>query len=147
MAETKVELLGTILVVDDYEAVLSLVTSVLERARFLVLPAKSGSAAIELAAKFEGKIDLLLSDVKMRLMSGPDLAEALLKVRPGLHVMFMSGFPGGELVLNYGWAFIEKPFIPQKLVEMIQVVLNTPNKSQGSRNYDTRQGPRGPLGE
>jgi hypothetical protein len=54
-------------------------------------------------------------------------------------MMFMSGFTGGNLlVLNYGWAFIEKPFVPLKLLEMVDVVLHTPDKSQGSRQYDTR---------
>jgi FixJ family two-component response regulator len=48
-------------------------------------------------------------------MTGPDLAELLKKARPDLHLMFMSGFTGGNLlVLNYGWAFIEKPFVPAK---------------------------------
>jgi DNA-binding response OmpR family regulator len=40
------------------------------------------------------------------------------------------------LVLNYGWAYIQKPFVPTKLVEMINVVLHTPTKSQGNRQYD-----------
>jgi DNA-binding NtrC family response regulator len=39
---------------------------------------------------------------------------------------------------NYGWAFIEKPFVPVKLLEMVNVVLHTPDKSQGGRQYDTR---------
>ena len=131
------EKLETILVVDDIEAVLHLCVSILKRANFVVLEATSGDDAIKLAAEYDGKIDLLLSDVKMPGMSGPDLGETLKKVRPDMHVMFMSGYAGGDLlVLNYGWAFIEKPFVPTKLVEMINVVLHTPDKSQGTRQYD-----------
>ena len=82
---------------------------------------------------------MLLSDVQMPGMTGPDLGEALKKSRSDMRVMFMSGFSGGDLlVLNYGWAFIQKPFVPVKLLEMIDVVLHTPDKSQGSHQYDTR---------
>ena len=85
-------------------------------------------------------IDLLLSDVQMPSMSGPALGETLKKHRPDLHIMLMSGLPGGNLlVLNYGWAFIEKPFLMGKLLEMINAVLHSPDKSQGSRQYDKRK--------
>jgi DNA-binding NtrC family response regulator len=79
--------------------------------RVVVIHATSGSSAIKIAAEYVGKIELLRSDVRMPQMSGPDLAEILRKSRPDLRVMFMSGFRRGDLlVLNYGWAFIEKPF-------------------------------------
>ena len=65
-----------------------------------------------------------------------------------MQVMFMSGFTGGNLlVLNYGWAFIEKPFVPEKLVAMINVVLHTPDKSQGSSQYDTRRDAKPEAGQ
>jgi FixJ family two-component response regulator len=60
-------------------------------------------------------------------MSGPSLGTALKLTRPDLHVMFMSGFPGGDLlVLNYGWSYIEKPFVASKLLEMVNDVLHSP---------------------
>jgi DNA-binding response OmpR family regulator len=136
------EKLESILVVDDDHFVLTMVAKVLNAANFLVLQASSGATAIKLAANYAGRIDLLLSDVLMAGMSGPDLGEALKKTRPDMHVMLMSGFPGGDLlVLNYGWAFIDKPFVPKKLVEMVNSVLHTPDKSQGSRQFDTRKDP------
>lgn len=129
----------TILVVDDTEAVRELVVGILQDANFHVLQASNGSKALTVAADYPGKIDLLLSDIQMPGMTGPDLGEALKNSRPEMHVMLMSGFTGGNLlVLNYGWAFIEKPFVPVKLMEMVDVVLHTPNKSQGSRQYDAR---------
>lgn len=54
--------------------------------------------------------------------------------------MFMSGYPGGDLlVLNYGWAFIQKPFVSAKLLEMVNVVLHTSDRSQDLDQFDTRK--------
>ena len=133
--------LETILVVDDDKAVLKVVVEILSRANFRVLSALSGSGAIKLAAATEGVIDLLLSDVDMPVMSGPDLGEVLKKTRPDLHVMLMSGGGNGNLlVLNYGWAYIQKPFVPVRLVEMVSSVLRSPNRSQaGGQEFDTRK--------
>src|ERR1700686_1460548 len=95
----------TILVVDDTAVVLGVVVEVLKNANFNVLQADSAAVAIELANNYAGKIDLLLSDVQMPNMTGPNLGNELKKARPDMHVMFMSAFTGGNLlVLNYGWA-------------------------------------------
>jgi two-component system cell cycle sensor histidine kinase/response regulator CckA len=133
--------LETVLVVDDNEVVLNLVVAILERANFQVLSARDGADAIELAKKTAGRIDLLLSDVDMPLMSGPDLGETLKKTRPDLHVMLMSGGVNGNLlVLNYGWAFIQKPFVAEKLVQMIRNVLHSRDRSQlGGHEFDSRK--------
>jgi two-component system cell cycle sensor histidine kinase/response regulator CckA len=138
--------LETILVVDDHESLLNSVVAVLEHANFRVLSADSGANAIKLAAKTGGRIDLLLSDVDMPNMSGPDLGEALKKTRPDLHVMLMSGGASGNLlVLNYGWAFIQKPFIAAKLVEMVTDVLHSEDRSQlGGQSFDSRKDIRNP---
>jgi two-component system cell cycle sensor histidine kinase/response regulator CckA len=134
------EKLETILVVDDTPMILHVVVAILKNANFNVLEARSGEQAIQVAADHIGKIDLLLSDVQMPSMTGPELGETLKKHRPDLHVMLMSGLAGGSmLVLNYGWAFIEKPFLASKLLEMINVVLRSPNRSQGKNQYDTRK--------
>jgi DNA-binding NtrC family response regulator len=136
--------LETILVVDDNEAVLKCVVAILKRADFRVLSADSGPAALKLAEETDGKIDLLLSDVDMPQMSGPDLGETLKKTRQDLHVMLMSGGANGNLlVLNYGWAFIQKPFVPVKLIQMITEVLHSRNRSQlGGQEYDSRKDTR-----
>jgi len=81
------------------------VAAILKRANFRVLVANSGPDALKVAGKTDGKIDLLLSDVDMSQMSGPDLGETLKKTRLDLRVMLMSGGANGNLlVLNYGWA-------------------------------------------
>jgi DNA-binding NtrC family response regulator len=136
--------LETILVVDDNPPLLAIIVAFLEHAHFLVLSAKDGGTAIELARETEGRIDLLLTDVDMPEMSGPDLGEALKKTRPDLHVMLMSGGANGNLlVLNYGWAFIQKPFVSMKLVQMVTEVLHSPDRSQpGGQEFDSRKDAR-----
>ena len=109
MSDSHKGTLETILVVDNHETVLKTVVEVLENAGFLVLSADCGASAVKLAQETDRKIDLLLSDVNMPGLSGPDLGEILKKARPNIHVMLMSGGDGGILlVLNYGWAFIQK---------------------------------------
>ena len=133
-----------ILVVDDNEALLALVVTILEHANFQVLSAHDGAGAIQIGKQTEGRIDLLLSDVDMPLMSGPDLGERLKRSRPDLHVMLMSGGANGNLlILNYGWAYIQKPFVPTKLVQMVTEVLHSPNRSQiGGQEFDSRKDAR-----
>jgi two-component system cell cycle sensor histidine kinase/response regulator CckA len=129
----------TILVVDDTGLVLKVVVAILEAAHFHVLQADGGIKAVKMAAEYPGRIDLLLSDIKMPEMSGPRLGEILKQTRPDVRVMVMSGFSGDLLVLNYGWAFIAKPFLAKKLVEMVTDVLHSPDKSQGSNQFDKRK--------
>ena len=131
----------TILVVDDDELVLKMVVAILAEASFNVLSARDGPAAIHLADECDGVIDLLLSDIDMPAMSGPDLGERLKRTRPEMHVMLMSGGGNGSLlVLNYGWAFIQKPFVRKKLVDMVTHVLHSANRSQpGGQEFDSRK--------
>ena len=145
--DSSTEKLETILVVDDCLSVLSAVVSYLEQAHFRVMSAKDADTAIELARKTEYKIDLLLSDVDMPKMSGPDLGQALKKSRPDLRVMLMSGGANGSLlVVNYGWAFIQKPFLSTKLIQMVTDVLHSPDRSQpGGQEFDSRRDVRGPT--
>jgi DNA-binding NtrC family response regulator len=131
--------LETLLVVDDDQSVLRVVVTILERANFRVLSARSGAEAIKLAGETEQKIHLLLSDVDMPKMSGPDLGAALKTTRPDMRVMLMSGGDYGLLVLNYGWAYLQKPFLSVKLVQMVTDVLHSPDRSQLWHQFDTRK--------
>ena len=129
----------TILVVEDTDLVLKTVRMILENAKFTVLAAASANEAMELARDAK-TIDLLLSDVMMPNMSGPDLALKLKVSRPDMRVMLMSGFPNGAmLVLNYGWYFIEKPFVSAQLVAKINEILQEENRGQGTDHFDARQ--------
>jgi two-component system cell cycle sensor histidine kinase/response regulator CckA len=139
MSNSRAESLQTILVVDDDDGILGVVVAILKQAGFRVLAAKNGPAALKLAENTGERIDLLLSDLDMSQMSGPNLGEELKKTRADMHVMLMSGGTGGSLlVLNYGWAFIQKPFVAVKLVEMVKKVLDSPDRSQpGGQEFDT----------
>jgi two-component system cell cycle sensor histidine kinase/response regulator CckA len=141
MPPTSSKKLETLLVVDDNKDVLTVVVAILEHAHFDVLSAVDGPHALKLAEATECPIDLLLADVEMPDMSGPDLGQALKKSRPDMHIMLMSGAANGNLlVLNYGWAYIQKPFVPGKLVEMVNEVLHSKNRSQpGGQEFDSRK--------
>jgi DNA-binding NtrC family response regulator len=131
--------LETILVVDNDQVVRKAVVSILERANFRVLSAHSGVDAINLAEETAGEIHLLLSEVDVPPMSGPDLGQALKMTRPDIHVMLMSGRENGNLlVLNYGWAYIHKPLVATKLVQMITNVLHSADRSQpGGQEFES----------
>ena len=131
--------LETILVVEDNPLLLRLVCSILEEAGFCVLAASNSKIAIQMESSFRGTIHMLLSDVVMPDMSGPDITKRLKKNRPDMRVILMSGYPNGQLLfLNHGWHFIQKPFVAAALAAKVNEVLHTPESSQGDDKYDTR---------
>ena len=143
MVQPEKNTLETILVVEDHPIVLEAVCEILERVGFRVLPASSGADAIRMEGRTEGTIHLLLSDVMMPDMSGPSVAELLKNRRPEMRVMLMSGYHEGDLLLlNYGWHFIEKPFVPTALVKKVNEVLHSPDRSQRNDQFDTRIQPK-----
>jgi CheY-like chemotaxis protein len=130
----------TILVVEEHPLLLKLVKEILEDAHFTVLHANSAKKAIQIEAEFPGSIDLLLSDVMMQGMSGPDLAKKLKEQRPKMRIILMSAYPDGELlVLNYGWYFIHKSFMPKALVGRVKDVLRSKTREQSTDHFDTRK--------
>jgi DNA-binding NtrC family response regulator len=135
--------LETILLVEDHAALLKLVRKILEDANFTVISATSAKQAIRLEAEYPGTLDMLLSDVRMTGMSGPSLARKLKDLRPQMRVMLMSGYPGGALlVLNYGWHYIEKPFVASVLVSKVKDVLRGETREQAADRFDTLKEPR-----
>ena len=130
----------TILVVEGNDLVLNTVRTILENANFTVLAAASADAAMRLAGSAK-TINMLLSTVMIPDMSGPDLAQKLKALRPEMRVILMSGYPDGAmLVLNYGWHFIEKPFVAVQLVAKINEILDEALRDQGTDHFDTRIG-------
>ena len=109
----------TVLVVDDDAAVLKSVSAILTDGNYKVLTASSGSAALEQSRDCKSDIHLLLSDFQMTGMNGVDLATQMSRDRPDLKVLLMSGFPDGMLVLNEGWHYLAKPFMPSQLRTLI----------------------------
>jgi len=129
----------TILVVEDDPATLHLVQRILEKGNYEVLCANSAHEGERIGNEFPRPIDLLLADVVMPNMIGPDLATLLKAQRPDMRVILMSGYPDGALlVLNYGWHFIRKPFVPKALLERIEAVLQSTTAEQGTDHFVTR---------
>jgi two-component system, cell cycle sensor histidine kinase and response regulator CckA len=132
--------LETILVVEDDPAIRKLVETILGDGGFEILGADSAKEAIQVEASFPGTIHLLLSDVMMPDMGGPDLAAKLKLRRPEMRVMLMSGYADGAmLVLNHGWHFIRKPFLPAALLGKVTEILHTTVRDQGTDHFDTSQ--------
>ena len=104
------------------------------------MSAGGAAEALEIAGNSDRKIHLLLSDVEMPQMTGPALSVEVKKLWPEIHVMLMSGGDQGNLlVLNYGWAYIQKPFVGTKLVQMIEDVLHSRDRSQSGDEFDSRK--------
>ena len=138
--------LGAILLVEDHAALLKLVKEILEDANFTVLSASSAKKATQLEAEYPGTIDLLLTDVRMTGTSGPTLAKRLKVRRPLMRVALMSGYPGGAmLLLNYGWHYIEKPFVASALVAKIKDILHSETREQSTDRFDTLKEARRPF--
>jgi two-component system cell cycle sensor histidine kinase/response regulator CckA len=120
----------TILLVDDEEALRTVVVDLLSQLGYHMLSAASGEQAIKVAAEYSGKIDLLLTDVAMDELPGPELAEKLLQTRPGMKVIFISGFADGsfawEGILRPGMVLVQKPFSIKVLSAKLREVLQTP---------------------
>jgi two-component system cell cycle sensor histidine kinase/response regulator CckA len=113
-------------VVDDDPQVLSFISGFLDR-DYDVLRANNGQEALQQSKDFRSEIHLLLTDFKMAGMTGLDLATQITLQRPQIKVLMMSGFTAGMLVLNEGWHFLPKPFIPSQLRALI-VGLILPDK-------------------
>ena len=118
----------TILLVEDEPALIRLLTKGLEAKGYRVLAASSAADALRLSTAHAGPIHLLVSDVVMPGMNGRDLAQALLRLRPTLKPLFMSGHTADVIavrgLLAPEVAFIEKPFTPVALAAKVREVLD-----------------------
>jgi PAS domain S-box-containing protein len=118
----------TVLLCEDATAVRQLLEHVLAANGYRVLPAALPSEAIEIALTHPGRIDALLTDVIMPEMAGPELAEQVRAVRPGLPTLFVSGYTAETLSsrggLPPGSAFVEKPFAAATLLQALRGLLD-----------------------
>jgi hypothetical protein len=119
---------ATILLVEDEDGVRDLLRGRFEGEGFQLLEAQTGDEALRVARRHQGDIHLLITDVMMPLMTGPELAKEVIVSRPGTRVIFMSGFSGDQLqqnaLLRAGTArFVSKPFTPDELVAVARQAL------------------------
>jgi len=123
----------TILLVEDAEPLRTLAQAFLEAGGFRVLSAESGESALEVAARFGGTFDLLLTDVVMPGMNGRVLAEQLSPRQPGMKLLYMSGytdsFIAGHGVLDPKTHLLHKPFTEEVLIRKVREVLDDGKKS------------------
>ena len=117
-----------VLVVEDEATILRLVKKALVRDGYQVLTAGDGSEALEVANREEARIDLVISDIVMPRLSGPNLVEELRKSRPELSVIFMSGYADEDSlnggVLEPSVEVLEKPFSTNVLLALVRRVLD-----------------------
>jgi DNA-binding NtrC family response regulator len=119
---------GTILVVEDEEALLKLTAERLEESGYEVLQARDGIHALEIARSFEGSIHLLLTDVMMPRMGGLTLARNFSELRPDTRIVFMSGHAPRDTsnreAMRCGSGAIQKPFSHDQLMEAVRAALD-----------------------
>jgi CheY-like chemotaxis protein len=113
----------TILVVEDTAATAQITRILLESWGYRALEAHTATQALDLFDAHHGEIHLVLTDVMMPQMSGPQLAHELRLRNPRVRVVFMSGYPDQELAGHNEW-FLAKPFNPAGLSQMVRKALN-----------------------
>ena len=121
----------TILVVDDDDALLRLVSEILRTHGYSVIGASDGAAALALVEHQDRVIDAMVTDIVMPRLSGRSLAEQVLAHRPDLPILFMSGYLGDDLdvlgsLLAPRVAFVQKPFDPDTILMKLREVLESP---------------------
>lgn len=121
--------LETILVVDDEESIRNLVARVLARHGYGVLIAESGEEGLRTAVAYEGQLSMVITDVMLPGMRGPEMAARIRKQRPGIHTLYISGYMDDpDLVsgiLPAGEGFLQKPFTLQALLQTVRLVLDS----------------------
>jgi PAS domain S-box-containing protein len=123
----------TILIVEDEELVLQLMTEILSHLGYKVLAASTPSDAVRILNEHDGPIDLLVTDIIMPEMNGPDLAQQIVDQRPEIKVLYLSGYPA-ETIVQYRvdedeMHFLQKPFSLTTLAAKVRLVLEHDNKA------------------
>ncbi|MEO8139840.1 MAG: ATP-binding protein, partial [Gemmatimonadota bacterium] len=120
---------GVVLVVEDEVLVRDLVSRTLRRAGYTVLVADNGEEALRVSGEHSGPIDLMVTDVIMPRMGGRELAAQIILPRPGLRILFVSGYSNetshGSGALGTGAGYLQKPFTPSTLLERVREMLAT----------------------
>jgi two-component system, cell cycle sensor histidine kinase and response regulator CckA len=128
----------TILLVDDEPQVVTLVRAMLSRDGYKVFGAGDAEEAFQIAQDAANPIDLLLTDIVMPELNGRELADRLKAIRPGLKVLYMSGFMKEAILKYYGISitgipFLQKPFTRETLCRKMREVLDTPASEAARR--------------
>ncbi len=115
---------GTVLIAEDEQALRELVGARMRAEGYEVLVAENGEEALAIAGRYKGDIQLLLTDVIMPKLRGPELASRLRLRYPGIKVIYMSGYTESALaqdgMLERNTVLLQKPFTVKKILEVIQ---------------------------
>jgi DNA-binding NtrC family response regulator len=115
---------GTVLIAEDEQALRELVGARMRAEGYEVLEAENGEEALAIAGRYKGDIQLLLTDVIMPKLRGPELASRLRLRYPGMKVIYMSGYTESALVqdgmLERNTVLLQKPFTVKKILEVIR---------------------------
>ena len=123
-----------ILVADDAALIRNLVTLLLQQEGYFVLSAADGCEALELSRDYPGSIDLVITDVQIPRLCGTDLCARLLKERPGIKVLLMSGADMREIVdQNVNLPFLPKPFDGETLKARVRAILEAGRRHPEAR--------------
>jgi CheY-like chemotaxis protein len=120
----------TVLIVEDEEVILNMLTRSLERLGYTVLAASHGEEALLVAEKHQGRIDIIITDIVMPKMSGYELVERLVPLRQEMAVLFTTGYDEGlmsdQALTNPQKHLIHKPFVAQDIAGKIRAILDNP---------------------
>jgi two-component system, cell cycle sensor histidine kinase and response regulator CckA len=118
----------TLLIVENESAIRNLLQMALRRNGYIVLAAESGREALEFARNHAGAIHLLITDVMMPDMDGPELVRQISTIRPDTRALFMSGYMDDTLgdrgILFTNANFIQKPFSPRTIAQKVREILD-----------------------
>ncbi len=118
----------TVLLVEDEPSVRAILSRVLREQGYAVMEAPQGRHALELAADLKARIDLVIADVVMPEMGGRELAASISDLRPGVPLLFISGYTGHDVVerglIERDWPFIAKPVAPDALARKVRELLD-----------------------
>lgn len=132
-AEKAPKAAATLLVVEDRADVRRMVLSILKHDAYRLLEAEDADQALRISEGHAGAIDLLVTDVMMPGMTGRELADRLVGQRPGLKVLYISGYSGdamgGQAFLEPGMEYLAKPFSPDQLSGKVSELLSAPSVS------------------
>jgi PAS domain S-box-containing protein len=117
----------TILLAEDEDSVRRLARRILEEAGYTVLEAREATEALTISEGWDGPIDLLVTDVVMPELNGRELAERLSVLRPGIQILYISGYTDHDVldgIVGPGNNFLQKPFTPEALASKVREALD-----------------------
>jgi two-component system cell cycle sensor histidine kinase/response regulator CckA len=122
---------AVILLVEDQAPLRMLAEDVLSEAGHKVFSAANGTRALQVASEQKLKFDLLITDVNMPGMTGPELSQRMRYVYGEIAVLYMSGNPDHALlrrgIIEAGTAFLQKPFLPDALIAAVEDIWGSIN--------------------